>query len=40
MKKLIATHNKLFHADEITTIALLQIFTDYEKNKIINFLKL
>ena len=30
MKKLIATHNKLFHADEVTAIALLQIFTNYE----------
>jgi len=30
MKKLIATHNKIFHADEITAIALLKIFTDYE----------
>lgn len=30
MKKLIVTHNKMFHADEITAIALLQIFTDYE----------
>ena len=30
MKKLIATYNKIFHADEVTAIALLQIFTDYE----------
>ena len=30
MKKLIATHNKIFHADEVTAIALLQIFTNYE----------
>ncbi|MGJ0300635.1 MYG1 family protein [Aliarcobacter cryaerophilus] len=30
MKKLIATHNKIFHADEISAIALLEIFTDYE----------
>ena len=30
MKKLIATHNKIFHADEITAIALLKIFTNYE----------
>jgi uncharacterized UPF0160 family protein len=30
MKKLIATHNKMFHADEITAIALLEIFTDYK----------
>ena len=30
MKKLIATHNKMFHADEIAAIALLEIFTDYE----------
>ena len=30
MKKLIATHNKIFHADEVTAIALLKIFTDYE----------
>lgn len=30
MKKIIATHNKTFHADEITAIALLEIFTDYE----------
>jgi uncharacterized UPF0160 family protein len=29
MKKLIATHNKTFHADEITAIALLEIFTDF-----------
>jgi uncharacterized UPF0160 family protein len=28
MKKLIATHNKIFHADEVTAIALLKIFTD------------
>ena len=30
MKKLIATHNKMFHADEIAAIALLEIFTDYD----------
>lgn len=30
MKKLIATHNKIFHADEVTAIALLEIFTNYE----------
>ncbi len=30
MKKLIATHNKMFHADEVTAIALLQVFKDYE----------
>lgn len=30
MKKLIATHNKIFHADEVTAIALLKIFTDDE----------
>ena len=30
MKKLIATHNKMFHADEITAIALLKVFTDFE----------
>ncbi len=30
MKKLIATHNKMFHADEITAIALLELFTDYK----------
>ena len=30
MKKLIATHNKIFHADEVTAIALLEIFTDYQ----------
>jgi uncharacterized UPF0160 family protein len=30
MKKLIATHNKIFHADEVTAVALLEIFTDYE----------
>jgi len=29
MKKLIATHNKIFHADEITAIALLEVFTDF-----------
>ena len=28
MAKLIATHNKVFHADEISAIALLKIFTD------------
>lgn len=26
MKKIIATHNKIFHADEVTAIALLKIF--------------
>ena len=30
MKKLIATHNKMFHADEVTAIALLEVFTDFE----------
>ncbi len=30
MKKIVATHNKIFHADEVTAIALLKIFTDYE----------
>ena len=30
MKKLIATHNRMFHADEVTAVALLEIFTDYE----------
>lgn len=30
MKKLIATHNKTFHADEITAIALLKIFTNFD----------
>jgi len=30
MKKTIATHNKIFHADEITAIALLKIFTNFE----------
>ncbi len=30
MKKLIATHNKTMHADEVTAIALLKVFTDYE----------
>ena len=30
MKKIIATHNKIFHADEVTAIALLKIFTDYD----------
>ena len=30
IKKLIATHNKIFHADEVTAVALLEIFTDYE----------
>ena len=30
IKKLIATHNKMFHADEVTAVALLEIFTDYE----------
>ena len=30
MKKLIATHNKMFHADEVTAIALLQVFKDFE----------
>ncbi|MDQ7060875.1 MAG: MYG1 family protein [Sulfurimonas sp.] len=28
MKKIIATHNKIMHADEVTAIALLKIFTD------------
>jgi uncharacterized UPF0160 family protein len=28
MAKLIATHNKVFHADEVSAIALLQIFVD------------
>lgn len=28
MKKIIATHNKVMHADEVTAIALLKIFTD------------
>ena len=26
----IATHNKIFHADEVTAIALLKLFTDEE----------
>lgn len=26
----IATHNKIFHADEVTAIALLKVFTDYD----------
>ena len=30
MKKIIATHNKMFHADEITAIALLKLFTSDE----------
>ena len=30
MKTRIATHNKIFHADEVTAVALLKIFTDYE----------
>jgi len=30
MQKQIATHNKIFHADEVTAIALLKIFTDDE----------
>ncbi|MGJ0303604.1 MYG1 family protein [Aliarcobacter cryaerophilus] len=30
MKKLIATHNKIFHADEVTAIALLKVFTNFE----------
>ena len=30
MKKLIATHNKIMHADEVTAVALLKIFTDDE----------
>lgn len=30
MKKIIATHNKMMHADEITAIALLKIFTNDE----------
>lgn len=28
MTKLIATHNKIMHADEVTAVALLKIFTD------------
>ena len=28
MIRLIATHNKIFHADEVTAIALLKIFTE------------
>jgi len=34
MGKLIATHNKIFHADEITAIALLKIFTN--ENIVVN----
>ena len=30
MKKIIATHNKFMHADEVTAIALLKVFTDDE----------
>ena len=30
MQKQIATHNKIFHADEVTAIALLKIFTEDE----------
>jgi len=30
MQKKIATHNKIFHADEVTAIALLKIFTEDE----------
>jgi len=30
MTKQIATHNKIFHADEVTAIALLKIFTEDE----------
>ena len=30
MQKQIATHNKIFHADEITAIALLKVFTEDE----------
>ena len=30
MMKKIATHNKIFHADEVTAIALLKLFTDDE----------
>lgn len=30
MKKLIATHNKSFHADEVTAIALLKLFEEDE----------
>jgi len=30
MRLKIATHNKIFHADEVTAIALLKIFTDNE----------
>ncbi len=39
MKKLIATHNKIFHADEVTAIALLEIFTNYEVDKLIKFIR-
>ena len=30
MKKIIATHNKIMHADEVTAIALLKVFTNDE----------
>lgn len=30
MKKIIATHNKMMHADEITAVALLKLFSDDE----------
>lgn len=30
MKKLVATHNKMMHADEITAVALLKLFSDDE----------
>ncbi|MDY0365868.1 MAG: MYG1 family protein [Arcobacteraceae bacterium] len=30
MKKLIATHNKIFHADEVSAVALLELFTEDE----------
>lgn len=30
MKKRVATHNKIFHADEVTAVALLEIFTEDE----------
>lgn len=30
MTKQIATHNKIFHADEVTAVALLRLFTDDE----------
>ena len=34
MSKLIITHNKTFHADEVTAVALLRVFTD--ENIIVN----